>query len=635
MARPKKDQLFDPNMVLNVLEERAYEAKVRKGEAVALYEEEPVDIVTFMRDKDYLGLKPIYDEHGNELPPLSEPQRQFIEVASDFNNGINHIILWVGKGGGKNWITRLLFMYLAYRLLVLKSPHRFLDFPETEYITFLNVAANEQQAKNNFFSYLRDGFRTAGDKAFKQFGFDPDRDIYKSAIVLPKKIQIISGNSDADSLEGLHILVGVADEIDGLAFKNPIRMWNMLISSSRSRFAGREKIIAISYSRYPDSNGMIQQLYEDYKGVQNAKVFRFPTWEFNPQRKKEQFNSDFEKDPDWANAVYACNPPSSSLNAWIKDAERIKASMKKGEEFWPLEFPPPPEDFYRSPMSEVYRILPDGETAELNPYDLPFKSWFRGIPGVEYMLVGDPAIGDTERGGDAYGIVLGHREVVKMSDGKQYIRPVIDFAFRFTGYMFEEREIQYEAIHNLIIKLTEELDFNIRAFVFDQPFAVELSQWVRKRYHDVYVERNRYATLDDYSVLRAQIFGEAPPSSGEGKKIENGGIDWYYHPILYWELKNLEVDGKRKRVDHKSNTSKDIADPVAVFTYYAIRKWPVVGVEISAGTLNPRLEAAKSDSYPGMDDELKETLKTIDKKKVTYRITGEIIEEKVKKAMKE
>jgi len=609
----KGSSLFAADDLLDLMKQKEYEAKARRGEADVLYEVEPVDIDTFIRDPDYLGIAPVYDEHGNEIPPLSEPQRNFINAVSDFNNGINHIVLWVGKGGGKNWITRLTFMYLSYLLLTLKSPHKFLNFPETEYITFLNVASNAQQAKNNFFRYLRDAFRQAGPKAFKQFGFNPDTDILDGEIRLPKKIQIASGHSQADSLEGLHILVGVADEIDGTAFQHPERMWNMLISSSRSRFAGREKIIAISYSRYPDSNGMIQELYEKYRGVDNAAVFRYPTWEFNPQRKKEDLQSDFDRDPDWAEAVYACNPPASTLNAWIKDAERIKNSMKDPKGRWPLKFPLPPEDFMKYPLSEAMRTLEDGTLMKLNPYHLPFEDWFKGQEDVAYMLVGDPAIGNVTTGGDAYGIALGHRETFVDKNGKIIHRPIIDFVFRYTGQMFEEREIQYEAIHNLIIELKERRGFDIRSFVFDQPFAVELSQWVRRRYGNVHIERNRSANLDDYSVLRAQIFGEAPPSSGTGKKIDNGGIEWFYHPILYWELKNLEVDGKKKRVDHKPNTSKDMADPVAVLTYYAVRKWPIPDINVSAGKLNRQLEAARKNTILGnAGEEIEETLSELE-----------------------
>lgn len=617
--RKKKDDTSVVSDLVDLLKQKEYEAKARRGEVSVLYEVEPVDIDTFIRDPDYLGVAPTYDANGNEIPVLSEPQRTFINTIADFNNGINHVVLWVGKGGGKNWITRLTFMYLSYLLLTLKSPHKYLNFPETEYITFLNVASNAQQAKNNFFRYLRDSFRQAGPKAFKEFGFNPDTDILDGEIRLPKKIQIASGHSQADSLEGLHILVGVADEIDGASFQQPERMWNMLISSSRSRFAGREKIIAISYSRYPDSNGMIKGLYDKYKGIDTAAVFKYPTWEFNPQRKREDLQPDFDRDPDWAEAVYACNPPDSTINAWIKDSERIRASMKDPKGRWPLKFPLPPEDFMRYPMSETLRTMEDGTVLSLDPYHLPFEDWFVGKEGVSYMLVGDPAIGNVTTGGDAYGIVLGHRETFVDVHGKILHRPVIDFVFRFTGQMFKEREIQYEAIHNLIIELKERRGFDIKSFIFDQPFAVELSQWVRKRYSNVHVERNRSANLDDYSVLRAQIFGEAPPSSGTGNKVDNGGIEWFYHPILFWELKNLEVDGKKKRVDHKANTSKDMADPVAVLAYYAVRKWPVPDINVSAGKLNPTLERARKGALNIENKDIEELLRDLDNLPIDFR----------------
>lgn len=591
---------------MSELKTKTYVAKSQRGEESGLWEEVPVSVEEFVTSPEYLN---------QNLYGLSDAQKAVLEAADDFENGINYLVLWVGKGGGKDWTTRIIFMRLAYKLLCMRSPHRYLGLPEQEFITFLNVAASSDQAKSAFFEPLKEYFRSAGEKAFKRFGFDPELDIKDREILLPKNINIVSGHSESDSLEGKHLLVSVADEIDGTAFKKPDKMWTMLRSSSLSRFSGREKVIAISYSRYGDSNEMIEKLYNQYKDAANGRAFKFPTWEFNPNPKvtKESFKAEFEQNPEEAECIYGCNPPKSALDAFIKDRDRVLASMKKNDRH-PMVFPLPPENYLVYPLTEFERVV-DGQTLVLDPFNLEFKSSFKGIPGVEYMFVGDPGLGSVKNGGDAYGICLGHREVVFDDRGKKMVRPVVDFMFRFTGYMFKEREVQFDAIRKLIIKLKEELGFNISMFSFDFWNSADVTQWLRRRYGaSIYINKERkYVKYEEFALLRQRIFGEEPPSGGEGERMNNGGLNWYYHPIVFNELVNLVEDRAKNKVDHKDTSSKDMVDPIASFVYHAIYRWPHTGIEISAGSMNPSLEVAKAGDVVEADSELSQMLKDIEK----------------------
>lgn len=219
----------------SLLKKKHYEYRAQtEPKQTILYETEPVDIITFVTHPDYLG---------QNLYGLSEPQQKVLEIADDFENGINYIVLWVGKGGGKDWITRVIFMRLVYKLLCMRNPHDYFGLPPSEIITFLNVAASSEQASNVFFEPLKNYIKNAGPKAFRAFGFDPERDIKERHIIFPKNIQLVSGHSESDTLEGKNVLVAVADEIDARAFRNPQKMWTMLRSSSRSRFNGKEKFL--------------------------------------------------------------------------------------------------------------------------------------------------------------------------------------------------------------------------------------------------------------------------------------------------------------------------------------------------------------------------------------------------------
>lgn len=612
MSRRRRGRQEETSVVEDVLGQlrtKTYIAQSRRGEESGIWETEPVDYNTFLEHPDYLGL---------DMWGFSDAQKQVLDTVTDFENGVNHVAVFVGKGGGKNFLTRVMVLYLAYQLMCMRSPHAYLNLPEQEYITFLNVAASADQARSAFFDPLKEYFRKAGPKAFKDFGFDPDRDMMDREVRLPKNISVVSGHSAADSLEGRHILVAVADEIDGTAFQKPDKMWTMLRSSSRSRFNGKEKIVAISYSRYGDSNGMITKLYDQYADgkVPSGRSFKFPTWVFNPNPNitRETFESEFLQNPEEAETIYGCNPPSAALDAFIKDAARVKASMVKNENRHPLVFPPPPPSFKTFPLTEVSQII-DGKEVRIDPYDLEFQDWFRGKPGVEYIFIGDPGLGSVANGGDAYGICLGHRETVYDNTGKRMVRPVVDFVFRFTGHMFAEREIQFEAINRLIVNLKEERGFNITMFSFDLWNSVTIRQWLRRRYgNSIYINSERkYVRYEDFNLLRQRIFGEEPPSSGHGERMVNGGINWYFHEILYDEIINLIEDRQKRKVDHPSDNSKDMVDVVASFVYFALNKFPNAGVEVAAGAVNDQVARAMMEPQGGELSELDAMLKSLDK----------------------
>ena len=65
------------------------------------------------------------------------------------------------------------------------DPHKYLDHNKSKNITLINVAINAIQARKNFFDPLVNMLKLAGDKAFKDFGFDPDKDILSTSIQFP------------------------------------------------------------------------------------------------------------------------------------------------------------------------------------------------------------------------------------------------------------------------------------------------------------------------------------------------------------------------------------------------------------------------------------------------------------------
>lgn len=550
---------------------------------------QPVDLETFVLSNDYLR---------QSMWGMSEAQIDFLKHASDLDNNINFFVLFIGKGGGKNWASGVLFLYVVYQLLCMYDPHGYLDHNEAKAITLINVAINAKQAQKNFFNPLVGILKMAGSKAFRDFGFDPENDIKSDSITFPRNIEILSANSKAGGIEGYDILVALADEVDDVEFHGVDRIVETLRSSSLSRFQGKEKIMVISYRRYIGSSGKILEYYNSAVGRPHIYARRYASWEFHPKfTTQDNFQVHFDENPERAACIYGSIDSGSFTDSWIKDVKRIKSAMNIERDWifdWPLPYQvesPGTERWWaqethgewkQSPLSEHSYTDDNGQLHVLDPYDIPIKRF--GDSSIQYVMIGDPAQGSEANGGDGYGLVLAHRELFKDEMGRKFVRPVIDFAFRFTGRMFEEGQVQMIAVQYLFEKLKERCGYNIKVFSSDGWNSLSLTQWIAKTYKDVIVYDRNLVEYKDYSVLRDAIFGEAPPSNGKGDKEVNGGIDIPWHPIVFEELRNLrEIKEGKPKVDHPDNGTKDIADTIAKACRLLIYEWPLMDV-YTAGT---------------------------------------------------
>lgn len=452
----------------DLLRKSEHAAKESEGE---VYRIKPVDLETFVLSHEYLG---------QDLWGLSDVQKDFLEKGSDLENGINFFVLFVGKGGGKNWSSGVLFLYIVYKLLCMYDPHKYLNHNSAKAITLINVAINETQARKNFFDPLANILRASGDKAFRQFGFNPETDIQKTQVVFPKNIEIMSANSRAGGIEGYDLLVAMADEVDDVEFHSVDKIVDTLRTSSQSRFEGHEKVMVISYQRYVGSSGKINEFYSNAGNFSHVYARKYASWEFHPARTREDFESYFKENPEKAACMYGSVVTGSFVDSWIKDSKRIKNAMNWNRTWvldWPLPYDPHEvgteewknkishREWRGSPLSEHIYVGEDGESHQLDPYDMPIAKV--GDPNQTYVFCGDPALGSEVNGGDGYGIALAHREIVRDERGRKYVRPIIDLAFRFTGRMFEEGQVQMVAIEKLITKLKDQYGYNIKYFSFD------------------------------------------------------------------------------------------------------------------------------------------------------------------------
>ena len=99
------------------------------------WKEIPVDILTFIKDDNYLG-RAWKDPEGNlKLFPYWENLLPKI-FPDPFTTSVNNLIESGGRGLGKSEIAVTCMLYMIYRLMCLKNPHAYYNLKVTEKFAF-------------------------------------------------------------------------------------------------------------------------------------------------------------------------------------------------------------------------------------------------------------------------------------------------------------------------------------------------------------------------------------------------------------------------------------------------------------------------------------------------------------------
>jgi hypothetical protein len=471
----------------------------------------PVNLEEFLYSEDYM-----------KLPKLSQVQLDFLKYADDDDPNTNEllefILVW-GKGGGKDWLTSIFFSRRGYKLLCRANPQAFFGLPEGEPIDFLNVAVSADQAKDVFFNKLTNMIKLAGPLAFKQFGFDPDKDILDSKIIFPKNIRLFSGHSEMDSMEGKNLYAAVMDEASAFKTEAELRgkgprakrsataIYKFLSSSIRSRFPKVGKLVLISYPRFKDD--FILQRYEAGKKDPQTYTSFGATWQINPLRTQVDFDKDYRDNPEQARSMYECIPPNAD-DPFIREQEKILKIIDSTAK--------PPYDIWGN-------YYPD----------------FRGKP-FKYTIGLDLSLS-----GDRTGFSMCHRE---HKNGKEIV--VIDLLKVWEAE--KGKEIDLDSIYKEILFLRSR-GFNISGIYRDQFQSALMAQLLQKE--NFYVESiSIESKLEHWNSLKALIYNE------ELKVYKSENSD-----LLIDELQGLSLINGIK-VDHKGNLStKDLTDSLVRAIY--------------------------------------------------------------------
>ena len=526
------------------------------------FEETPVDVKTFVESPDYLGQPPLSKIQYDVVEAMSQIYRkEDLQVLLGTEEGSQHyskytkneIILQLGKGSGKDFVSTVACAYVVYKLLCLKDPARYYGKPTGDAIDIINVAINAEQAKNVFFK----GFKTKIEKS-PWFGGKYEAKV--NSIGFNKSITVYSGHSERESHEGLNLFMAVLDEISGFATevgtgndqgKTADNIYKAFRGTVDSRFPDLGKVVLLSFPRF--NGDFISKRYEEvimekevierrHKFIINEELpegpdnefeivweedhiqsykyprmfaLKRPTWEVNPTRKIDDFKIAFLTDLGDAMMRFLCTPTYSS-DSFFKQKDKLEKCMT-----------------LRNPVDNHRR------------FDVGFKP----DPEKVYYVHADLA-----QRHDKCAVAIAHVERwvnVQVIKDYEQVAPIVVVDAVAWWEPKVEGPVDLSEVKKWIINLRRE-GFNIGLVSFDRWQSFDIQQELKAvgmRTDTVSVAKKHY---EDLAMM---IYEER--------------IAMPMIPLLLEEMSELKIM-KNNRVDHPRKKSKDLADAVCGAVFGAI-----------------------------------------------------------------
>jgi len=505
-----------------------------------LFEFEPVPLKIFLREKKYLG-----------LPELSPKQYEAIEYATQVyypdtlkelgwrqRRYVREVTLLWGKGSGKDFVSRIILLRVAYLLMALENPQEYYygkgHMCGVEAIHMLNTASSKVQAGNTFFTPL--GRYVAKSPFFKDRG-----EVLTTEIRFEKAIYLFSGHSEAEAQEGLNLIVVILDEIaafktdDEIADIRRLRLrknipqsasslYDFATTSVATRFAKVGKVVLLSFPRF--KGDFITTRYGIGKKDPLVYVSKGTTYEVNPTKTLDDFDYERKRNPIRFQCRIQCNPGAAE-DAFFKNEAAIRRSFSRD---------------FSSPI--------DSQTNR-------FKSSF--ICGDRFPRYGHVDLAKN-RCRAAFSVVHAYdvrKHEVKTKKGTIMVElPLIKMDVLMYFVALPGGEINFEEIQDRLLELVEQRGFFLDLLTFDGYQSIQMMQTME----------SKGITVDLQSVDRTREAYETWQDA-----IYGGRFLGYYNKILVEDEIPYLVDVKGRKIEHRQGHEKDGADAVAGATNNCVK----------------------------------------------------------------
>ena len=455
------------------------------------------------------------------------------------------LVLVLGRRSGKSFLVSAIALYELYRLIAMGHPQARYGLMDFDQIVLLNVAKNEEQAKNAIFSKIKQTVLASpffqpyiGKDTELEMRFLTENDIKENERRIAQGLNPFAGSlvlkcgsSSASGLVGLTCWCIIMDEIAAMAGDNPdsgldYALYNEL-KPSLATFGKDGKMMMLSNPKGPI--GLLYDLHENRQEDPTTLVMRLPTWLANPNIAKDMLENEKKKNPTEFQMQYGAEFGASSSDPMFTQ-ESIQRMF--------------------SSMSMVRR--------QERPTEM-----------FEYFCHLDPA-----RTSDYYAVAVAHTENMQGvygPDRKPAKRVVIDH-IHFWNPMTKNQPVSERDVEDYVIDLHSRFKF----------VQVSIDQWnsqssiiklrshginiVEKQFNKEYKEKIytelsqliREDRIDIYDISGGTYLDSA------GNKIELNEIQEAKTQFLFLQKK---WKGKRYYIESLSGYKDDICDAVAAVSY--------------------------------------------------------------------
>ena len=516
--------------------------------------------------------KPVGIREFIESPIFLDDQTTWpllMEDLEEINSGRYTECVFTGPiGAGKTSGAVNTLMYQLYVLSCMRDPHYELDQNPKHEIVMIVQAITKDSAKEVGYTRMRNAI--AASPYFQNyFMFDEN---LESQMRFPRNIVIKPVAGHETAAIGQNVIGGLLDEVnfmkvvkdskksrDGEIFDQAKKNYNTIARRRTSRFMNKGwvpgMLCLVSSRNYP---GQFTD-EKEAEAVTNSRIFIYDrkTWELTPEKfNPGRFNlfigdearkprvlkdgekwspgddklvmqiptdlkDEFEKKDIYGALRDIAGVATSSNHVFIMDKEKLSAAFSKKHE------------------SILSRDTCDFKQTKLQLYPLrkrhlEFDRWIHYDAGIT---------------GDHGGLAMGYvSHFVNVKRGMEYeTLPHIVFDF----------------LLDIVPPLNGEIEFeNVRKLMY----SVREMGWPLK-----FVSMDTFQSRDSLQILWSNKFKagirsmdtETTPYDVLKQAIYDGRITFPESEKAHIELSRLELDVKKKKIDHPPNGSKDVADAIA------------------------------------------------------------------------
>ena len=256
-----------------------------------------------------------------------------MQVKKKIGKKFQELVLVMGRRSGKSFMTVAIALYELYRLLSFSNPQKSLKLPDHMDIHILNVATNEDVARDSIFTPMKNAANNSpffasyiGKDNVLEMRFLTEHDVEenkrraaKGMVLLTGTIVLKCGSSAATGMVGKTCWCIILDELSAMSEDNPDsgkdkELYDEL-KPSLATFGRDGKIISLSNPRGPV--GQLFVLYKQRMEDNSALILQLPTEAMNANIDKIWLADEYRKDPVESAMQYGAEFGTSSQDPYL------------------------------------------------------------------------------------------------------------------------------------------------------------------------------------------------------------------------------------------------------------------------------------------------------------------------------